>query len=188
MVVDTTYYDALGVKPTATELEIKKAYRKLAITTHPDKNPNDPTAHERFQSIGEAYQVLGNEDLRKQYDQYGKEKAQPGAGFEDPAEFFSTIFGGDAFVDWIGEISLMKDLTKTMDIYTKQMEEEETLEGAEAKMAAAHLNEPAPNTPQFPNTPTLNVPDSGLHSKAGEVPPTPRVVPPTPGVIPPTPG
>ncbi|KAI0107310.1 DnaJ-domain-containing protein [Hypoxylon sp. NC0597] len=116
MVVDTTYYDALGVKPTATELEIKKAYRKLAIVHHPDKNPNDPTAHEKFQAIGEAYQVLSDTDLRKAYDKYGKDSAKPSEGFVDPAEFFSSIFGGDAFVDWIGEISLMKDLTTTMDI------------------------------------------------------------------------
>ena len=136
MVVDTTYYDALGVKPNATELEIKKSYRKLAITTHPDKNPGDETAHARFQAIGEAYQVLSNEDLRKQYDKFGKEQAVPGGGFEDPAEFFGMIFGGDAFVDLIGEISLMKDLTKTMDITMKQMEEEEAAEAADAKLEA----------------------------------------------------
>jgi curved DNA-binding protein CbpA len=81
MVVDTTYYDALGVPPTATELEIKKAYRKLAIVTHPDKNPGDETAHERFQAIGEAYQVLSNVDLRKRYDAHGKEEAIPDHGF-----------------------------------------------------------------------------------------------------------
>ncbi|RHZ45454.1 J domain-containing protein, partial [Aspergillus thermomutatus] len=81
MVADTTYYDALGVPPTATELEIKKAYRKLAIVTHPDKNPGDETAHARFQAIGEAYQVLSNEELRKRYDKYGKEDAVPGGGF-----------------------------------------------------------------------------------------------------------
>ncbi|KAK2767741.1 hypothetical protein FQN54_003899 [Arachnomyces sp. PD_36] len=134
MVVDTTYYDALGVQPTATELEIKKAYRKLAITTHPDKNPGDETAHERFQAIGEAYQVLSNEQLRKQYDKFGKEQAVPGEGFEDPSEFFSMIFGGDAFVDLIGEISLMKDLTTTMDITMQQMEEDELAESAEEKL------------------------------------------------------
>ena len=136
MVVDTTYYDALGVKPNATELEIKKSYRKLAITTHPDKNPGDETAHARFQAIGEAYQVLSNDDLRRQYDKFGKEQAVPGGGFEDPAEFFGMIFGGDAFVDLIGEISLMKDLTKTMDITMKQMEEEEAAEAADAKLEA----------------------------------------------------
>ncbi|KAK0611067.1 X-domain of DnaJ-containing-domain-containing protein [Immersiella caudata] len=116
MVVDTAYYDTLGVKPTATELEIKKAYRKLAIVHHPDKNPNDPTAHTKFQEIGEAYQVLSDADLRKAYDKYGKESAKPSEGFVDPAEFFTSIFGGEAFADWIGEISLMKDLTATMDI------------------------------------------------------------------------
>ncbi|KAE9367010.1 DnaJ-domain-containing protein [Stipitochalara longipes BDJ] len=132
MVVDTTYYDALGVKTDASELEIKKAYRKLAIITHPDKNPGDDTAHERFQSIGEAYQVLSNPDLRSQYDKHGKEYAKPQEGFADPAEFFGTIFGGEAFVDLIGEISLMKDLTRTMDITMQEgAEEEEEFPGEE---------------------------------------------------------
>ncbi|KAI9376442.1 X-domain of DnaJ-containing-domain-containing protein [Aspergillus egyptiacus] len=124
MVVDTTYYDALGVPPTATELEIKKAYRKLAIVTHPDKNPGDETAHERFQAIGEAYQVLSNADLRKRYDTYGKEQAVPDQGFEDPNEFFGMIFGGDAFHDLIGEISLLQDLTTRMEITTEDAEED----------------------------------------------------------------
>ncbi|TAQ91102.1 hypothetical protein B7494_g511 [Chlorociboria aeruginascens] len=131
MVVDTTYYDALGVKTDATELEIKKAYRKLAIVTHPDKNPNDETAHEKFQAIGEAYQVLSNPDLRKQYDLHGKDRALPSDGFADPAEFFGTIFGGEAFVDLIGEISLMKDLTKTMDITTQQAAAQEAVNAEE---------------------------------------------------------
>lgn len=112
MVVDTTYYDALGVKPNAKALDIKKAYRKLAITTHPDKNQGDETAHARFQAIGEAYQVLSNEDLRKRYDQFGIEQSVPGGGFEDPAELFGMIFGGEAFIDLIGELSLLKDLSK----------------------------------------------------------------------------
>ena len=167
MVVDTTYYDALGVKPTASELEIKKAYRKLAITTHPDKNPGDETAHARFQAIGEAYQVLSNDALRKQYDKFGKEQAMPGGGFEDPAEFFSMIFGGDAFVDLIGEISLMKDLTKTMDITTRQMEEEDAAESAQIKMEAKDKEDAnkANTTPS-----------------AASVPATPGVIPPTPFV------
>ncbi|KAL9107912.1 MAG: hypothetical protein Q9227_007234 [Pyrenula ochraceoflavens] len=134
MVVDTTYYDALGVSPTASELEIKKAYRKLAITTHPDKNPGDESAHARFQEVGEAYQILSKTDLRAQYDKYGKEKAMPSSGFEDPAEFFGMIFGGDAFKDLIGEISLMKDLTHTMDITMSQMEEEVLAQSADEKL------------------------------------------------------
>ncbi|KAI9871223.1 MAG: hypothetical protein M1830_003186 [Pleopsidium flavum] len=153
-VVDTTYYDALGVPTNATELEIKKAYRKLAITTHPDKNPGDETAHARFQAIGEAYQVLSNEELRKQYDKFGKEKAVPGGGFEDPAEFFGMIFGGEAFIDLIGEISLMKDLTKTMDITTKQMEEEEVAEAADVKMKDAGQSTPERKTVNGRSTPS----------------------------------
>lgn len=134
MVVDTTYYDALGVKPNATELEIKKAYRKLAITTHPDKNPGDETAHARFQAIGEAYQVLSNEDLRKRYDQFGIEQAVPGGGFEDPAEFFGVIFGGEAFIDLIGELSLMKDLHRAITITEKEKQEEEEATSVNEKL------------------------------------------------------
>lgn len=103
-----------------------------------DKNPGDETAHERFQAIGEAYQVLSNPDLRKAYDKYGKDQALPSEGFADPAEFFGTIFGGEAFVDLIGEISLMKDLTNTMDITMREQEEglEEFPGEAEAKRAS----------------------------------------------------
>lgn len=101
---------------------------------HADKNPNDETAHARFQAIGEAYQILSNRDLRAAYDKYGKDKAKPNEGFEDPAEFFSMIFGGDAFVDLIGEISLMKDLTHTMDIAQEQAEEEELAASAQEKL------------------------------------------------------
>lgn len=131
MVVDTAYYDALGVKPTATQIEIKKAYRKQAIQLHPDKNPDDPSAHAKFQAVGEAYQVLSDPDLRKQYDKLGKEGAKPDSGFEDPAEFFTMIFGGEVFQDWIGEISMMKDLTKSMEISMREEEE------AAAEVAAA---------------------------------------------------
>ncbi|KAG0132822.1 X-domain of DnaJ-containing-domain-containing protein [Tuber indicum] len=133
MVKETEYYDALGVSPTASELEVKKAYRKLAIKLHPDKNLDDETAAEKFQAISEAYQVLSNTDLRRQYDKFGKERAVPDSGFEDPGEFFSMIFGGDAFVDWIGEISLMKDLTRTMEITMKDAEEDEIASGDEEK-------------------------------------------------------
>ena len=101
------------------------------LTWLTDKNPGDDTAHERFQSIGEAYQVLSNPDLRSQYDKHGKEYAKPQEGFADPAEFFGTIFGGEAFVDLIGEISLMKDLTRTMDITMQEGAEEEEFPGEE---------------------------------------------------------
>ena len=72
--------------------------------------------------------------MRRAYDKFGKDSARPSEGFTDPAEFFGTIFGGDAFVDLIGEISLMKDLTRTMDITTSQdgADGEEEFPGTEA--------------------------------------------------------
>ncbi|KAK6333027.1 hypothetical protein TWF718_010851 [Orbilia javanica] len=156
MVADTEYYDRLGVAPTATELEIKKAYRKLAVTHHPDKNRGDETAHAKFTGISEAYQVLSNKDLRAAYDKYGRDKAMPDAGFEDPNEFFSMIFGGDAFEYWIGEISLMKDLTKTMEIAMKDVdlneEDPEALQ-KQAEAAEAHAQAQAQAQSQ-PGDPT----------------------------------
>ncbi|KAI0550521.1 DnaJ domain-containing protein [Xylaria curta] len=181
MVVDTTYYDALGVQPTATEIEIKKAYRKLAIVHHPDKNPNDPTAHEKFQTIGEAYQVLSDKDLRAAYDKYGKESAKPGEGFVDPAEFFSSIFGGEAFVDWIGEISLMKDLNTAMEITTEDQDDPEfpgtkdaVNESAKEAAAADAATTSAPGASSTAPPPTVVVEDepgepaSGTETKPGE--------------------
>jgi curved DNA-binding protein CbpA len=126
MVVDTTYYDLLGLNETATSLEIKKAYRKAAIKLHPDKNPDDPTAAARFQEVGEAYQVLSDEKLRAKYDKFGKQESIPQEGFEDPAEFFNMIFGGEAFKDWIGELSLLQELSKSAELsgYTDEPKEE----------------------------------------------------------------
>lgn len=129
MVVDTAYYDVLGVEAMANDAEIKRAYRRMAIRYHPDKNPGDPTATEKFQQVGEAYQVLSDPELRKRYDQFGKEHAIPQAGFEDPAEFATMIFGGQAFQPWIGELSLLREMQQMGDVLE---EEEKNKEGTEA--------------------------------------------------------
>ena len=67
------YYDMLGVSKTASADEIKKAYRKLAIKYHPDKNPNDPSAEEKFKEISVAYETLSDSSKKSMYDQLGHE-------------------------------------------------------------------------------------------------------------------
>lgn len=91
------YYKTLGVSPDATEDEIRKAYKKLAIRWHPDKNQNKEEAEEKFKAISEAYSVLGNKEKRKEYDGYCNGiNFDFSSGFdgEDPFEMFSSFFGG----------------------------------------------------------------------------------------------
>jgi len=93
MVKETEFYERLGVAETATLDEIKKAYRKLAIKYHPDKNPGDKEAEEKFKEISEAYEVLSNEEKRTNYDRFGKGGLGGGGGV-DPFDLFSSFFGG----------------------------------------------------------------------------------------------
>jgi len=76
----TEYYDRLGVPPDAPDSEIKKAYRKMAVKLHPDKNRDDPNAEEKFKEITEAYEVLTDEEKRANYDRFGKDGPHMGMG------------------------------------------------------------------------------------------------------------
>nr|MCU0752244.1 DnaJ domain-containing protein [Akkermansiaceae bacterium] len=100
------YYEVLGVSRDAGADEIKKAYRKLAVKFHPDKNPGDHTAEEKFKELGEAYEALSDPDKRAAYDRYGHAAfsgggGRPGGGFHDPMDIFSQIFGG-GFEEFFG--------------------------------------------------------------------------------------
>jgi molecular chaperone DnaJ len=92
------YYEVLTVSRTATEEEIKRAYRKLAVKFHPDKNPDDPHAEEKFKELGEAYDVLMDGDKRAAYDRFGHAAFSQGigraGGFHDPFDIFREVFGG----------------------------------------------------------------------------------------------
>src|SRR5437773_11210091 len=92
------YYEVLGIDRGAHDDEIKRAYRKLAVKFHPDKNPGDPQAEEKFKELGEAYDVLMDADKRAAYDRFGHAAfAQGGAGrggFHDPFDIFREVFGG----------------------------------------------------------------------------------------------
>jgi molecular chaperone DnaJ len=92
------YYEVLSVSRTATEEEVKRSYRKLAVKYHPDKNPDDPHAEEKFKELGEAYDVLMDADKRAAYDRFGhaafSQGIGRGGGFHDPFDIFREVFGG----------------------------------------------------------------------------------------------
>ncbi|XP_071825441.1 dnaJ homolog subfamily A member 1-like [Apostichopus japonicus] len=94
MVKETKFYDVLGVTPNATEQELKKAYRKMAMKYHPDKNPDEP---EKFKEISHVYEVLSDKKKRELYDKGGeqaiKEDGSGGGGFHNPMDIFDMFFG-----------------------------------------------------------------------------------------------
>lgn len=91
------YYEVLMVERSSSEEEIKRSYRKLAVKFHPDKNPDDPDAEDRFKELGEAYDVLMDPQKRAAYDRYGHAAFQGGmgggGGFHDPFDLFREVFG-----------------------------------------------------------------------------------------------
>ncbi|HEY8369991.1 MAG TPA: molecular chaperone DnaJ [Thermodesulfobacteriota bacterium] len=97
------YYEVLGVSRDASAEELKKAYRRLALKYHPDKNPGNKEAEERFKEVSEAYQVLSDAEKRRAYDQFGHMGAEAGFGGFRPGDFGAGSFN-DLFNDLFGDL------------------------------------------------------------------------------------
>src|SRR5207247_3955433 len=146
------YYEVLGVKRDATDEEVKRSYRKLAVKFHPDKNPDDPHAEEKFKELGEAYDVLIDPDKRAAYDRSGHAAfASGGAGFgrgafHDPFEIFREVFGGGGFGGGIFETFLgggerAEDRRRGSDLrYDMQIKLEDAAFGTEKEIEIAKLD------------------------------------------------
>src|SRR6185436_805352 len=142
------YYEVLGVGRTSTDEEIKRAYRKLAVKFHPDKNPDDPHAEEKFKELGEAYDVLMDADKRAAYDRFGHAAFSQGApfrggGFHDPFDIFREVFGGGGgiFETFFGGGVSSEDGQRGSDLrYDMQITLEEAAFGAEKEIEVRKLD------------------------------------------------
>ncbi|KIK94185.1 hypothetical protein PAXRUDRAFT_122320, partial [Paxillus rubicundulus Ve08.2h10] len=152
--LETEYYDLLGVPVDVNDTDLKKAYRKQAMKYHPDKNPS-PDAEEKFKDIRQVASLLGDyvrdvveQNLRAVYDKNGKSMADKQTNdMEDAAMFFANVFGGERFKDYIGEISLMKEMTSVAQTVATDEEREELEKGGTAATTAPETASTLPTTP-----------------------------------------
>lgn len=170
------YYEVLSVGRNATEEEIKRVYRKLAVKFHPDKNPDDPHAEEKFKELGEAYDVLMDPDKRAAYDRFGHAAfAQGGVGFgrggfHDPFDIFREVFGEGGFAGGIfetffgGARARTEDRQRGSDLrYDMQIKLEEAAFGAEKEIEIEKLEtcEKCHGTGAEPGSRTISCPTCG---------------------------
>jgi molecular chaperone DnaJ len=146
------YYEVLGVGRSATVEEVKRAYRKLAVKFHPDKNPDDPHAEEKFKELGEAYDVLMDPDKRAAYDRFGHAAFAPGGvgfgrdAFHDPFEIFREVFGaggfgGGIFETFFGGGARTEDRRRGSDLrYDMEIKLEEAAFGADKEIEIEKLD------------------------------------------------
>src|SRR5438270_644361 len=146
------YYEVLGIGRGTSEEEIKRAYRKLAVRFHPDKNPDDPHAEEKFKELGEAYDVLMDADKRAAYDRFGHAAFEQGGGFRggfhDPFDIFREVFsgaggvGGGIFETFFGGMAGQgEDRKRGADVrYDMQLSLEEAAVGAEKEIEVRKLD------------------------------------------------
>jgi len=172
MATKRDYYDILSVARTASGEEIKRAYRKLAVKFHPDKNPDDPHAEEKFKELGEAYDVLMDPDKRSAYDRFGHAAFAQGTGarggFHDPFDIFREVFGGGGgiFETFFGGGGGMagEDRQRGSDLrYDMQITLEEAAFGVEKEIEVRKLDtcDKCHGTGAEPGSRTINCPTCG---------------------------
>ncbi len=150
MTTKRDYYEVLSVERNASGDEVKRAYRKLAVKFHPDKNPDDPHAEEQFKELGEAYDVLIDEQKRAAYDRYGHAafaQGGRGGGFHDPFDIFREVFsgaggGGGIFETFFGGNAAQADgIQRGSDLrYDMQITLEEAAFGVEKEIEVRKLD------------------------------------------------
>src|SRR3954470_9558147 len=164
------YYEVLGVERSVTAEEVKRAYRKLAVQFHPDKNPNDPQAEEKFKELGEAYDVLMDADKRAAYDRFGHAAFSQGTsfrgGFHDPFDIFREVFsggGGGIFETFFGGGAPTEDGRGSDLRYDMQIALEEAAFGAEKEIEVRKLDTCAKcgGSGAEPGSRTINCPTCG---------------------------
>jgi len=168
------YYEVLGVGRDASEEEVKRAYRKLAVKFHPDKNPDDPHAEEKFKELGEAYDVLMDSDKRAAYDRFGHAAFASGGagfgGFHDPFDIFREVFGGGGFGGGIfetffgGAATHSEDRQRGSDLrYDMQIGLEEAAFGVEKEIEIEKLDtcDKCQGSGAEPDSRTINCPTCG---------------------------
>ncbi len=152
------YYKILGVSKNASDAEIKKAYRKMAIKYHPDKNQGNKDAEEKFKEISQAYEVLSDKSKRSQYDQFGHAAFTSGGrsthgfgggGFHDPMDVFSQFFGGGGgggssfFEDLFGGGGGQRSASSAVDgadlRYDMEIDFEDAVYGADKKITIPRM-------------------------------------------------
>ena len=159
MAIKRDYYEVLGVSRTATAEELKRAYRKLALQFHPDRNPNDPQAEARFKEVNEAYEVLSDQSKRQRYDTFGHAGTQGmpgfdfgGAGFGGINDIFDMFFGtaaaGRARTGPRRGVDLRLDLRLSFEEAVQGVERELTIPRAEACEACHGTGAEAGTSPQ----------------------------------------
>ena len=168
------YYEVLGVARHASGDEVKRAYRKLAVKFHPDKNPDDPHAEEKFKELGEAYDVLMDADKRAAYDRFGHAAFSQGSGFgrggfHDPFDIFREVFGGGGgggiFETFFGGGAARgEDRQRGSDLrYDMQITLEEAAFGAEKEIEVRKLDtcDKCGGKGAEPGSRTINCPTCG---------------------------